>query len=159
MSERDQVIQIQRLIIQTCFLDLFFLYYLQRLHGHSVISVFVFRQWLGYAFAVMFILIAIFMVLTRFISEGCPVDEVKVLAPPPMNKMEQLLAVQNAISQAEGFIQDGNVVLLKIRALWLSIFPQVLFLCLCSCSFVPLPFISATSLYSMPLKTTVQDFK
>ncbi|KAK4383747.1 hypothetical protein Sango_2747000 [Sesamum angolense] len=38
--------------------------------------------------------------------------------------MEQLLAVQNAISQAEELIQDGNIVLLKFRALLLSIFPQ-----------------------------------
>nr|XP_048330885.1 uncharacterized protein LOC107418779 isoform X1 [Ziziphus jujuba var. spinosa] len=82
------------------------------------------RQWLGYAFAVILILMAVFMVLTRFCSQGKPVDEVKVLAPPAMNTMEQLLAVQNAVSQAEGFIQDGNIVLLKLRALLLSIFPQ-----------------------------------
>lgn len=40
--------------------------------------------------------------------------------------MEQLLAVQNAVSQAEQLIQDGNVILLKFRGLLLSIFPQVL---------------------------------
>jgi len=39
--------------------------------------------------------------------------------------MEQLLAVQNAISQAEESIQYGNIVLLKLRALLLSAFPQV----------------------------------
>lgn len=54
-----------------------------------------------------------------------PVDELKVTAPPAMNTMEQLLAVQNAISQTEELIQDGNVLLLKCRALLLSIFPQV----------------------------------
>ncbi|KAL5544787.1 hypothetical protein UlMin_008571 [Ulmus minor] len=82
------------------------------------------RQWMGYTCAAILVFMAIFMVLTRFCSQGKPVDEVKVLAPPPMNTMEQLLAVQNAISQAEGFIQDGNIVLLKFRALLLSIFPQ-----------------------------------
>ncbi|MBA0645207.1 hypothetical protein Goklo_013332 [Gossypium klotzschianum] len=46
------------------------------------------------------------------------------MAPPPMNTMEQLLAVQNAISQAEQLVQDGNIVLLKFRALLLSILPQ-----------------------------------
>lgn len=66
------------------------------------------------------------MMLTRFISQGKSAHEVKVLAPPPMNTMEQLLAVQNAISQAEGIVQDGNIVLLKLRALLLSLFPQVL---------------------------------
>lgn len=66
------------------------------------------------------------MVLTRFLNQGKPVDEVKVIAPPPMNTMEQLLAVQNAISQAEQLIQDGNIFLLKLRGLLLTIFPQVL---------------------------------
>lgn len=65
------------------------------------------------------------MIVTRCIGQGRKVDELKVLAPPPMNAMEQLLAVQNAISQAEEVIQDGNVVLLKLRALLLSMFPQV----------------------------------
>jgi membrane protein CcdC involved in cytochrome C biogenesis len=73
----------------------------------------------------MTIFLAIFMVLTRFCNQGRPVDKLKVVAPPPMNTVEQLLAVQNAISQAEQFIQDGNIILLKFRALLLSIFPQV----------------------------------
>lgn len=83
------------------------------------------RGWLGYTFGLMSILLAIFMVLTRFFNQGRPVDELKVIAPPPMNTVEQLLAVQDAISQAEQFIQDGNIVLLKFRGLLLSIFPQV----------------------------------
>ncbi|KAJ0105276.1 hypothetical protein Patl1_19139 [Pistacia atlantica] len=80
--------------------------------------------WLGYALALMHIFFAIFMILTRFFNQGKPVDEVKVIAPPPMNTMEQLLAVQNAISQVEQLIQESNVFLLKLRALLLSIFPQ-----------------------------------
>lgn len=65
------------------------------------------------------------MVLTRFFNQGKPVDEVKVIAPPPMNTMEQFLAVQNAITQVEQLIQDSNIFLLKLRGLLLSIFPQV----------------------------------
>lgn len=84
----------------------------------------------------MLVFIAVFMVLTRYFSQGKSIHEVKVLAPPAMNTMEQLLAVQNAISQAEGIIQDGNVVLLKIRALLLSLFPQVP-LSFCPCFFPP----------------------
>ncbi|KAH9778706.1 Heat-inducible transcription repressor [Citrus sinensis] len=82
------------------------------------------RGWLGYALALLLVFFAIFMVLTRFLNQGKPVDEVKVIAPPPMNTMEQLLAVQNAISQAEQLIQDGNIFLLKLRGLLLTIFPQ-----------------------------------
>ncbi|KAM4114570.1 hypothetical protein ACJW30_04G078600 [Castanea mollissima] len=88
-----------------------------------VFSYIICRGWLGYTFALLLIFIAVFMVLTRFCGQG-PVDDVKVIAPPVLNTMEQLLAVQNAISQTEGYIQDGNIVLLKIRALLLCIFPQ-----------------------------------
>ncbi|GMY15322.1 hypothetical protein FCV25MIE_10561 [Fagus crenata] len=89
-----------------------------------VFSYIICRGWLGYTFALMLIFIAVFMLLTRFCGQGKPVDDVKVIAPPTLNTMEQLLAVQNAIAQSEGYIQDGNIVLLKIRALLLCIFPQ-----------------------------------
>ncbi|CAI0539702.1 unnamed protein product [Linum tenue] len=81
-------------------------------------------DWLGYASGLMFASLAVFMLLTRFLNRGQSVNELKVIAPPPMNTMEQLLAVQNAISQVEQLIQDGNIGLLKVRALLLSVFPQ-----------------------------------
>ena len=82
---------------------------------------------MGYTFAFMLIFMAVFMVITRCCSQGS-VDELTVIAPPALTTVEQLLAVQNAISQAEELIQDGNIVLLKTRALLLSIFPQVCWL-------------------------------
>lgn len=85
----------------------------------------IFRGWLGYAFGVVLVFVAVFMLLTRYSNQGPAIDALKVVAPLPMNTMEQLLAVQNAISQVEEFIQDGNIVLLKFRALLLSLFPQV----------------------------------
>jgi len=66
---------------------------------------------------------AVFMFLTRLTNQGKPMSEVKVVSPPPMNTMEQLLAVQNAISKIEELVQDANIVLLKIRALLLA-FPS-----------------------------------
>ncbi|KAK1372055.1 DUF639 domain-containing protein [Heracleum sosnowskyi] len=83
----------------------------------------IWREWLGYVVALLLVFFAVFMVLTRYCGDG-KVVELKVIAPPPMNTMEQLLAVQNAVSQTEVLIQDGNVVLLKLRALLLSAFPQ-----------------------------------
>ncbi|TYI68849.1 hypothetical protein E1A91_D08G114600v1 [Gossypium mustelinum] len=63
----------------------------------SLISTFIiFRGWLGYTLALTLVLIAIFMVVTRFCNQGRPLVELK----------------------------DGNIVLLKFRALLLSIFPQ-----------------------------------
>lgn len=82
------------------------------------------RGWLGYMFALLLIFLAVFLVLTRLFSRSKPIDELRVIAPPAKNAMEQLLAVQNAISQLEELMQDGNVVLLKIRGLLLAIFPQ-----------------------------------
>ncbi|CAE5959671.1 unnamed protein product [Arabidopsis arenosa] len=85
----------------------------------------IYRGWIGYVFAIASLFIAGFMVLTRYFSNREKVMiELKVIAPPPMNTMEQLLAVQNAISQLEQLIQDANIVLLKFRALLLSLFPQ-----------------------------------
>lgn len=83
------------------------------------------RGWLGYALALILIFLAVFMALTRYCGQGKPAEGLKVTVPPAMNTMEQLLAVQNAISKAEVFIQDMNIVLLKLRALLLAIFPQV----------------------------------
>lgn len=51
--------------------------------------------------------------------------EVKVKPPPPMNAMEQLIALKTGISQLEQFIQDVNIFLLKSRVLLLSVLPQV----------------------------------
>lgn len=82
---------------------------------------------MGYGLAAFLVFFALFMLLNRYFSQGKSVDVLKITAPPEMNTMEQILAVQNAISQAEVLIQDGNIVLLKCRALLLSIFPQVLF--------------------------------
>ncbi|CAL0322229.1 unnamed protein product [Lupinus luteus] len=87
-------------------------------------SYIIYRGWVGYAVALVLMFFSAFMMITRYFSRDNPVAEVKVVAPPPMNTMEQLLAVQNVVSQAEQVIQDGNIILLKLRGLFLSIFPQ-----------------------------------
>ncbi|OAY65842.1 hypothetical protein ACMD2_11219 [Ananas comosus] len=84
-------------------------------------SYIIIRGWLGYALVMVLLFMAIFMLLTRFSNQGRPINELKVVAPPPMNTMEQLLAVQNAISQVEEIVQDGNIILLKLRALLLAV--------------------------------------
>lgn len=88
-------------------------------------SFIIWKGWVVYVLALASLFSAMFMVLTRCISREKLMVELKVTAPPPMNTMEQLLAVQNGISQLEQNIQDGNIVLLKFRALLFSLFPQV----------------------------------
>ncbi|KAJ8630675.1 hypothetical protein MRB53_023998 [Persea americana] len=82
------------------------------------------RGWIGHVFALLTLSIAIFMLLTRCCSQGMLDNELRVIAPTEMNTVEQLLAVQNAISQVEELVQDGNIVLFKLRAFLLAVSPQ-----------------------------------
>lgn len=84
------------------------------------------REWLGYAVVMLLLFLAIFMLLTRISNQGKPIDQLKVKVPPSMTRMEQILAVQNAVSQLEELVQDGNIILLKLRALLLAVASQVL---------------------------------
>ncbi|WVZ60988.1 hypothetical protein U9M48_010931 [Paspalum notatum var. saurae] len=86
-------------------------------------SYIIIRGWVVYFVVMVLLFSAIFMFLTRLTNQGKQMTEVKVVSPPPMNTMEQLLAVQNAISKIEELVQDANIVLLKIRALLLA-FPS-----------------------------------
>ncbi|XP_062223382.1 uncharacterized protein LOC133922186 isoform X1 [Phragmites australis] len=86
-------------------------------------SYIIIRGWIIYFVVMVLLFSATFMFLTRLTNQGKPMTEVKVASPPPMNTMEQLLAVQNAISKIEELVQDANIVLLKIRALLLA-FPS-----------------------------------
>jgi len=49
----------------------------------------------------------------------------EIITPPPRRTVEQLLALQEAISQVEAHVQAGNIFLLKLRSLMLAAFPQV----------------------------------
>lgn len=88
-----------------------------------IFSYIIIRGWVVYFVVLVLLFSATFMFLTRLTNQGKQMTEVKVVSPPPMNTMEQLLAVQNAISKIEQLVQDANIVLLKIRALLLA-FPS-----------------------------------
>nr|GLL17492.1 uncharacterized protein LOC109172326 [Ipomoea trifida] len=89
-----------------------------------VFTCIIIRGWLGYACALLLAFFALYLGLTCFFSQSRASRTLKVIVPPSMNTMEQLFAVQSVVSQAEELIQDGNIVLLKCRAILLSIFPQ-----------------------------------
>lgn len=82
------------------------------------------RGWLGYFSALVLTGIVAFVMLARLQNRGRPALEIKVTAPPAKNAVEQLLAVHNGISLAEGLVRDGNIILLKLRVLLFSSLPQ-----------------------------------
>lgn len=87
-------------------------------------SYIIWRGWVGFSVALLLLFTALFLVITRCYNRGKPIVDLKVTVPPSMNTMEQLLAVQNVICQVEEIVQDGNIFLLKLRALFLSGLPQ-----------------------------------
>ncbi|CAL5439164.1 unnamed protein product [Camellia sinensis] len=54
-----------------------------------------------------------------------PMDAFKITIPPNENAAEQLLTLQEAITQVESLIQAGNITLLKVRALLFAALPQM----------------------------------
>lgn len=83
------------------------------------------RGWLPYMLPLSLVLMALYMASMRNMRNGAAIKEIEVLTPPNQNTVEQLLALQQGLSQLEGLIQAGNIFLLKTRALFLSALPEV----------------------------------
>lgn len=83
------------------------------------------RGWIRYILPAFFVFVAILMLWCRHFNKGRPLEAFRVTAPPARNAVEQLLTLQDAITQVEALIQAGNIILLKIRALLFAILPQV----------------------------------
>ncbi|XP_078431168.1 uncharacterized protein LOC144702992 isoform X2 [Wolffia australiana] len=86
-------------------------------------SYIIYRGWITRVIAIFLLFMAIFMSASHLFGQG-RVEEIRVKTPPPMNTMENLLAVQNAVSFVEELAQDGNIILLKFRSLLLAVPPQ-----------------------------------
>lgn len=84
----------------------------------------IFKGWLPYMLPLSLVLMALYMASMRNMRNGAAIKEIEVLTPPNQNTVEQLLALQQALSQLEGLIQAGNICLLKTRALFLSALPE-----------------------------------
>jgi hypothetical protein len=65
------------------------------------------------------------MLWHRHFRKGGALEPFTVTPPQNRNAVEQVLTLQEAITQFESLIQAGNIVLLKVRALLLAILPQV----------------------------------
>nr|XP_017225280.1 PREDICTED: uncharacterized protein LOC108201507 [Daucus carota subsp. sativus] len=84
----------------------------------------VIRGFTKYLLPSVLISVAIMMGCNRYANHGKPMEAFNVTAPPSSSAMEQLLALQEAISALEGLIQTGNIFLLKVRALILAALPE-----------------------------------
>jgi len=84
-----------------------------------------YRGWLPFILPLLLVMMAAYMASVRNMRNGAAIKEVVVPMPPNQNTVEQLLALQQALSQLEGLIQAGNIFLLKTRALFLSALPEV----------------------------------
>ena len=81
--------------------------------------------WIGFILPLVLVLVAMVMLWRKQFNKGKEPKAVRVKAPPSKNAVEQLLLLQDAVSQFESLIQTVNVGLLKIRAITLAILPQV----------------------------------
>ncbi|KAM0839035.1 hypothetical protein ACQ4PT_060569 [Festuca glaucescens] len=66
----------------------------------------------------------VFMLWNKYHGDMQLIEAFEVTTPPRRRTVEQLLALQEAISQLEAHVQAGNIFLLKLRSLMLAAFPQ-----------------------------------
>ncbi|KAL9453199.1 hypothetical protein AB3S75_008907 [Citrus x aurantiifolia] len=81
------------------------------------------RDWIRYILASISVFLAVCMLWSRLFNRGKPLEPFRIILPPNKNAVEQLLTLQEAISKFEALIQDGNIILLKIRALLFAALP------------------------------------
>ncbi|KAK9001289.1 hypothetical protein V6N11_083077 [Hibiscus sabdariffa] len=82
------------------------------------------RGWIAYILAFVFVIFAMVMLWNRCLNRGKPLEAFRIIAPPNRNAVEQLLTLQEVISQYEALIQTANIILLKIRAILFAVLPQ-----------------------------------
>ncbi|KAI4358059.1 hypothetical protein L6164_001965 [Bauhinia variegata] len=87
-------------------------------------SYMILRGWIGYLLPFIFVVLAIFMLWRRHFNRDRQLKAFRITSPPNRNAVEQLITLQEAITQVESLIQGGNIILLKIRALLLALLPQ-----------------------------------
>lgn len=84
----------------------------------------VYRGWIWYIFPGLLLGCTAFMLWNKHHGNRQMIGAFEVTTPPRRRTVEQLLALQEAISQLEAHVQAGNIFLLKLRSLMLAAFPQ-----------------------------------
>ncbi|KAK9935792.1 hypothetical protein M0R45_022876 [Rubus argutus] len=82
------------------------------------------RGWIRYVLPSIFVFFAVLMLWCRHFNKGKPLEPFRITPPHNRNAVEQLLTLQEAITQVEALLRAGNIILLKIRALLFAVLPQ-----------------------------------
>ncbi|KAA0066114.1 DUF639 domain-containing protein [Cucumis melo var. makuwa] len=82
------------------------------------------RNWIRFILPCILVLLSVVMLCRRKFGKSKPLEPFRITSPPNRNAVEQLLTLQEVITQVEALIQDGNIFLLKIRALLFAVLPQ-----------------------------------
>ncbi|KAI5083423.1 hypothetical protein GOP47_0003166 [Adiantum capillus-veneris] len=83
----------------------------------------VLKNYLGYVIPVCLLCFAGSLLWFR-LGQGSNEGDLNVLAPPTLNAVEQLMTLQQALTDLENNLQLGNISLLKVRAILFSRPPQ-----------------------------------
>ncbi|KAK8456397.1 hypothetical protein SEVIR_3G016700v4 [Setaria viridis] len=109
----------------------------------------VYSGWIWFVFPGFLLGSTIFMLWNKHYGNMQSIGAFEITTPPPRRTVEQLLALQEAISQLEAHVQAGNIFLLKLRSLMFAAFPQ-------STNKVAVALVvAATAFTFMPLRTIV----
>lgn len=84
----------------------------------------IYRDWVKYIFPSILVFLAIIMFWRSRTRKQRQPEAFKIVSPPSKNAVEQLIILQEAITQVESLIQSGNIILLKVRALLFAVAPQ-----------------------------------
>ncbi|XP_011075743.1 uncharacterized protein LOC105160173 [Sesamum indicum] len=111
-------------------------------------SYMIIRDWIKYILPSIFVFLALVMLWRRYAWKRRQLEAFKIVPPPAKNPVEQLLTLQEAVTQVESLIRNGNIILLKIRALLFAVPPQatgkvalLLFLTALAITFLPLKYL------------------
>lgn len=82
------------------------------------------RNWLRFAFPCMLLVSAASIFAVRGMKArgqlGEDFGKVSIMEQPPSNTIQQIVALKDALSSLENFLQDVNIALLKFRTLGIS---------------------------------------
>ncbi|CAA0839055.1 Plant protein of unknown function (DUF639 [Striga hermonthica] len=84
----------------------------------------IFRDWVRYMLPSICLFLSLVMLCRRYAWKRVQLEAFQIVGPPSKNPVEQLLTLQEAITQTQSIIQSGNITLLKLRALLFAVPPQ-----------------------------------